>query len=147
MHVGVGTSAISVWCLARMSTLTCAFCSLQSSMESPNLEFEYGDTDTLTAELSGKTDRRLDPCQQRQFTILSPKSCRANLKKQPSESFSPGESMTGPIKSSLKEKRWLLRAGLSCDERKKLPVGNVLPLRTGSTGNKHFLWAVSQVDV
>lgn len=31
---------------------------LQSSMESPNLEFEYGDTDTLTAELSGKaTDR------------------------------------------------------------------------------------------
>lgn len=24
-------------------------------MESPNLEFEYGDTDTLTAELSGKT--------------------------------------------------------------------------------------------
>lgn len=28
--------------------------SLQSSMESPNLEFEYGDTDALTAELSGK---------------------------------------------------------------------------------------------
>lgn len=26
----------------------------QSSMESPNLEFEYGDSDTLTAELSGK---------------------------------------------------------------------------------------------
>lgn len=24
-------------------------------MESPNLEFEYGDTDTLTAELSGET--------------------------------------------------------------------------------------------
>lgn len=31
---------------------------LQSSMESPNLEFEYGDTDTLTAELSGKTTDR-----------------------------------------------------------------------------------------
>lgn len=27
-------------------------------MESPNLEFEYGDTDTLTAELSGKTTDR-----------------------------------------------------------------------------------------
>ena len=26
----------------------------QSSMESPNLEFEYGDTDSLTAELSGE---------------------------------------------------------------------------------------------
>lgn len=32
----------------------------QSSMESPNLEFEYGDTDTLTAELSGKTDQQLN---------------------------------------------------------------------------------------
>lgn len=34
--------------------LTCLFpsCS-QSSMDSPNLEFEYGDTDHLTAELSG----------------------------------------------------------------------------------------------
>lgn len=28
-------------------------------MESPNLEFEYGDTDTLTAELSGKTGAKL----------------------------------------------------------------------------------------
>uniref|UniRef100_G3Q585 Striatin interacting protein 2 n=1 Tax=Gasterosteus aculeatus aculeatus TaxID=481459 RepID=G3Q585_GASAC len=28
------------------------FCSSQSSMESPNLEFEYGDTDSLAAELS-----------------------------------------------------------------------------------------------
>lgn len=27
-------------------------------MESPHLEFEYGDTDALTAELSGKTDKR-----------------------------------------------------------------------------------------
>lgn len=26
-------------------------------MESPNLEFEYGDTDALTAELSGTADR------------------------------------------------------------------------------------------
>lgn len=34
-------------------------CSSQSSMESPNLEFEYGDTDSLTAELSGKTDTKL----------------------------------------------------------------------------------------
>lgn len=32
--------------------------SLQSSMESPNLEFEYGDTDALTAELSGKAWQR-----------------------------------------------------------------------------------------
>lgn len=28
-------------------------------MESPNLEFEYGDTDALTAELSGKTGTKL----------------------------------------------------------------------------------------
>lgn len=34
--------------------------SSQSSMESPNLEFEYGDTDTLTSELSGKTDKKLN---------------------------------------------------------------------------------------
>ncbi len=27
----------------------------QGSMESPNLEFEYGDTDNFTAELSGGT--------------------------------------------------------------------------------------------
>lgn len=34
---------------------SCGFCSCsQSSMESPSLEFEYGDTDTLAAELSGK---------------------------------------------------------------------------------------------
>lgn len=29
-------------------------------MESPNLEFEYGDADTMTAELSGKTDGSLN---------------------------------------------------------------------------------------
>lgn len=34
----------------------CVWYSWQSSMESPNLEFEYGDTDTLTAELSGTSD-------------------------------------------------------------------------------------------
>lgn len=27
-------------------------------MESPSLEFEYGDTDALTAELSGTADRQ-----------------------------------------------------------------------------------------
>lgn len=35
----------------------CVCHSRQSSMESPNLEFEYGDTDVLTAELSGTSDR------------------------------------------------------------------------------------------
>lgn len=35
-------------------------------MESPNLEFEYGDTDTLTAELSGKIDRS-----QKQSTLVT----------------------------------------------------------------------------
>lgn len=35
-------------------------CSSQSSMESPNLEFEYGDADTMTAELSGKTGGSLN---------------------------------------------------------------------------------------
>lgn len=30
-------------------------------MESPNLEFEYGDTDALTAELSGTADGQ-KPC-------------------------------------------------------------------------------------
>ncbi len=30
----------------------------QGSMESPNLEFEYGDTDNFTAELSGGTRTR-----------------------------------------------------------------------------------------
>lgn len=32
--------------------------SQQSSVESPNLEFEYGDTDALSAELSGTADRQ-----------------------------------------------------------------------------------------
>lgn len=115
------------------------FCSLQSSMESPNLEFEYGDTDTLTAELSGKTDRR------RTTFGKSPKSCRSTLKLPP-ELISAGQSITGPIRVLWREKRQLLRVGLT-DECKKLPVGSVLPFLTGSTGNKHFLWAVSQVDV
>jgi len=29
----------------------------QGSMESPNLEFEYGDTDGFTAELSGQSHK------------------------------------------------------------------------------------------
>lgn len=56
-------------CFPRGSEDICAWrrlkCSLgvfvlprQSSMESPNLEFEYGDTDALIAELSGTADGR-----------------------------------------------------------------------------------------
>lgn len=38
-------------------------------MESPNLEFEYGDADTMTAELSGKTDGSLN-LQEMHFFIM-----------------------------------------------------------------------------
>lgn len=31
----------------------------QGSMESPNLEFEYGDTDGFTAELSGQSHKHI----------------------------------------------------------------------------------------
>lgn len=49
-HVGVRTSAAR----RRFQMLTLCVCPPgQSSMETPNLEFEYGDTDALTAELSG----------------------------------------------------------------------------------------------
>uniref|UniRef100_A0A3Q3Q673 Striatin interacting protein 2 n=1 Tax=Monopterus albus TaxID=43700 RepID=A0A3Q3Q673_MONAL len=52
LFVGVRTSEwLSSVCYSNICI--CVFCSCsQSSMESPNLEFEYGDTDTLTAELS-----------------------------------------------------------------------------------------------
>lgn len=53
LFVGVGTSVSTVSYYNRGSRVFCS-CS-QSSMESPNLEFEYGDTDALTAELSGET--------------------------------------------------------------------------------------------
>lgn len=44
-------------------------------MESPNLEFEYGDTDALTAELSGKAGQ--PRCQTGRVPIqgLSPSKC------------------------------------------------------------------------
>ncbi len=59
LHVGVRAGVISCVQCRFLNVRSCVFCSclLQSSMESPNLEFEYGDTDTLPAELSGKTDK------------------------------------------------------------------------------------------
>lgn len=47
-------------------------------MESPNLEFEYGDTDSLTAELSGTTDQLLNSQEPKIFARLNEKKEEKN---------------------------------------------------------------------